>query len=87
MYAIKVDADNNILVIANITEIQEKYVEISDSEYCKANKYRKFNPTTREFSETINTDTEELTIDKRVSQLEEATGLLSEQIAKQSFEA
>ena len=51
MYYLKINETNDIIGFLTGKPIDDTYIEVSQDEYEKAFKYKKFNPRTREFSE------------------------------------
>ena len=89
MYFIKVNDSNDIIEYIISDTIADGCIELTEEEYRRAGKYSKFNPESWEFSNPIEeckNTTEILTTEERISQLEEALGILAEQSARQSLE-
>lgn len=85
-YAIKINECNQIIMRMYTFDINNECIILSEEEYKLAEKYKKFNPNTREFSEEIIEPNQDVLSDKkRIEQLEETIGILAEQLAKQSL--
>lgn len=84
-YIIQIDDDNNIIRLAYTFDYSEDDIELTKDEYDKAQKYRKFDIRTREFSEEISIEEQLISLNDRFEQMEILMGLVAEQLAKQSL--
>lgn len=73
-YTLIIDKDNKIIRIADTFEKNDDEIEITKEEYQQALMFKKFNPTTREFSEPIE-------IAPKKPDLHEENALLKEKVA------
>lgn len=86
MYFFKIDDENNIIEFV-VGEALDDCIEVTLEEFEEAQRYKKFNPETREFSEPVEATQEDESISskERIEQLEETVGILAEQLAKQTL--
>ena len=84
MYFIRLQGDGKIIGQIMGDRLEEDDIEVSYEEYCNAQKYRKFNPDTREFSEPIY----DVTLDYSKGQkIEESKTLLAKWLEQHPLES